>query len=115
MTKEEKIQQHLDNISREEKIERMSEHVYESYDRDILVDMALNSMGLDDLSNSELSDEYYDWFGYEIDDFDDDDDDDEVVDAEFVEPMKPKCTCGGFGTHSDWCDLITGEFTMEVY
>lgn len=26
-----------------------------------------------------------------------------------------KCTCGGFGSHSSWCDLETGEYTKDAY
>ncbi len=33
-----------------------------------------------------------------------------------AQPRPPlKCTCGGFGGHKDWCDLVTGEYTDGVY
>ena len=33
-----------------------------------------------------------------------------------AKPKPPlKCTCGGFGAHSDWCDLTTGEYSEGAY
>lgn len=39
----------------------------------------------------------------------------ENVDVEPEHRPPLKCTCGGFGEHSDWCDLITGEYSEGVY
>ena len=32
-----------------------------------------------------------------------------------VAPPPLKCTCGGFGNHSSWCDLITGKHSEGAY
>lgn len=117
MTRDEKIQKYLDSLSHEEMIECMGDHIRDCWDFSSLIDAAIDSMGLRVMSRSDLANEFYNWFECDIFDdeaFDDDEEDDSdyTVDLSAV-PLK--CTCGGFGAHSDWCDLITGIHTPEVY
>lgn len=120
MTRDEKVQKYIDSLSDEEMISRMADHIWDCWDRSSLVDATIDSIGLRSMSRSDLADEFYDWFECDIfdDEAFDDDEEDEEDDSDYTVDLSViplKCTCGGFGAHSDWCDLITGIHTPEVY
>ena len=76
MTREEKIQQHIRNRSREEKLEDMRESMWD-WDMDSLIDSAFGHIeeSMDKLTDEDFNDEYYQWFSCMLEsepDFDDD-------------------------------------------
>lgn len=116
MTREEKIQKELDSKTREEKLNRMRESMWD-WDSEYLIDLAIKhiSDNMAELCNSDFDKEYYEWFAYEFEESDYDDDEENVVDAVVeLQPLKCVCGSGGVGCYS-WCDLITGERTEDAY
>ena len=92
MTREEKIQQALDKLTREEKLDRIRDDIY-NWDHDTLYETAVDTVmgNLSPLSDSDLSDEYYEWFSYEFEDSEYDDDEPEEYNVS--EPQQETCTC----------------------
>lgn len=87
MTRDEKIQKYINNLSRDDILREMKEAVWE-WDIATLVDAAFGPIeeSMMDLSDSELNDEYYEWFSYRFEDEKFDDDKEEVLE------LKP-CSC----------------------
>lgn len=75
MTGEEKINVHLNSLSREEKLNRIMDAIAD-WDINTLVETAQSHVmdSLRNLSDNDLGDEYYEWFSgeYENGDFEDD-------------------------------------------
>lgn len=73
-TAEEKIDKYLDSLTRDEKEERMRECI-ENYDICTLIEIAQTNMmsNVEDLSDKDFNDEYYEWFSCELDEMFEDD------------------------------------------
>lgn len=92
MTREEKIQAELDSMTREEKIEGMLGEVHQ-WDLDSLIDWIQFELRwkFRSLSDTDLDQEYFDWFDYKFEDADYDDD--EEIESDNV----CKCPCTAWG------------------
>jgi hypothetical protein len=88
MTRDEKIKAAIDSLTREQKLERMRESVWD-WDMTSLVEAAFSPIEarLENIIQEDFDDEYYEWFASEFEDskYDDDEEPDPV--------LKEKCEC----------------------